>query len=139
MHVNEKAPVRSKELVYDQADEGADDNNYNEVANEHGTEDGNAHGRNGDGNDCGKGGGIGTAVGGNNDAASVSSADGGSNNISQEQQTEEAPNQGVQIEDIPPSSNTNANSQVSNIAIPVVINTNDVNNEPLNDIVTSAP
>ena len=45
----------------------------------------------------------------------------------------------IQIEDIPPPSNTNANSQVPNIAIPTVINTNDVNNEPLSYIVTSAP
>ena len=39
------------------------------------------HGCNGDGNDRGEGGGIGTIVGGNNDAASVGSTDGGSSNV----------------------------------------------------------
>jgi hypothetical protein len=33
----------------------------------------------------------------------------------------------------------NANSQVPDVAIPVVINTNDVDNEPLSHIVTSVP
>jgi hypothetical protein len=45
------------------------------LLNEHGTKDGNAHGHNGDVNDRGEGGGIGAAVGGNNDAASVGSAE----------------------------------------------------------------
>jgi hypothetical protein len=139
MHVNEETPIRSKELAYDQADEEGDDDDYDEVANEHGTEDGNAHGRNGDGNDHGERGGIGATVGGNNDAAFVGSADGGSSNVPQELRTEKAPNQGVLIEGIPPPSNTNANSQVPNVAIPVVINTNDVDNEPLSHIVTSVP
>jgi hypothetical protein len=139
MHVNEEIPVRSEELAYDRADEEADDDDYDEVANEHGTKDGNVHDHNGDGNDPGEGGGIGTAVGGNNDAASVGSADGGSSNVLQELRTEEAPNQGVQIEDILPSSNTNANSQVPDVAIPAVINTNDVDNEPLSHIVTNVP
>jgi hypothetical protein len=139
MHVNGETHVRSEELAYDQADEEADHDDYDEVANEHGTEDGNAHGCNGDGNDHGEGGGIGAPVGGNNDAASVGSADGGSSNVPQELRTEEAPNQGVQIKDILPPSNTNANSQVPNVAILVVINTNDVDNEPLSHIVTSVP
>jgi hypothetical protein len=121
-----------------QADEEPDDDDYDEVANEHGTEDGNAHGCNGDGNDRGEGGGTGAVVGGNNDAASVGNADGGSSNVPQEQRIEEAPNQGVEIEDIPPPSNTNANSQVLDVAIPAVNNTNDVNNEPLSHMVTSA-
>ena len=82
MHVNEKAPVYSEELAYDWADKEPNDDDYDEVANEHGTEDGNAHGRNGDGNDRGEGGGIGAVVGGNNDAASVGSADGRSSNVS---------------------------------------------------------
>jgi hypothetical protein len=81
MHVNEETLVRSEELAYDRADEEADDDDYDEVANEHGTEDGNAHDHNGNGNDRGEGGGIGAAVGGNNDAASVGSADGGSSNV----------------------------------------------------------
>jgi hypothetical protein len=110
MHVNEEALVRSEEPTYDWADEEPDDDDYDEVANEHGTEDGNTHGHNGDGNDRGEGGGTGVAAGGNNDAAFVGSADGGSSNIPQEEWTEEAPNQGVEIEDIPPPSNTNANS-----------------------------
>jgi hypothetical protein len=139
MHVNEETHVRSEELAYDRANEEADDDDYDEVANEHGTKDRNAHGRNGDGNDRGEGGGIGAAVGSNNDAASVGSADGGSSNVPHELRTEEAPNQGVQIEDIPPPSNTNANFQVPDVAIPVVINTNDVDNEPLSHIVTSVP
>jgi hypothetical protein len=70
MHVNEETPVRSESLAYDRADEEADDDDYDEVANEHGIEDGNAHDHNGDGNDRGEGGGIGAVVGGNNDAAS---------------------------------------------------------------------
>ena len=41
--------------------------------------------RNGDDNDRGEGGGIGIAVGGNNDAASVGNENGGSSNVSQEQ------------------------------------------------------
>jgi hypothetical protein len=77
----EETPVRSESLAYDRADEEADDDNYDEVANQHGTEDGNAHDHNGDGNDRGEGGGIGVAVGGNNDAASIGSADGGSSNV----------------------------------------------------------
>jgi hypothetical protein len=81
MHVNEETPVCSESLAYDRADEEADDDDYDEVANEHGIEDGNAHDHNGDGNDHGEGGGIGAAVGGNNDAASVGSADGGSSNV----------------------------------------------------------
>jgi hypothetical protein len=81
MHVNEEAPVRSEERAYDRADEEPDDDDYYEVANEHCTEDGNVHDRNGDGNDRGEGGGTGAAVGGNNDAASVGIADGGSSNI----------------------------------------------------------
>jgi hypothetical protein len=102
--------VCARQLACDQADEEADDDDYDEVANEHATEDGNAHDHNGDGNDRGEGGGIGTAVGGNNDAASFGNADGGSSNVPQELRTEEAPNQGVQIEDIPPPSNMNTNS-----------------------------
>jgi hypothetical protein len=137
MHVNEETLVRSESLASDRADEEADDDDYDEIANEHGIEDGNAHDHNGDGNDRGEGGGIGAAIGGNNDVAFVGSADGGSSNVPQELRTEEAPNQGVQIEDIPPPSNMNANSQVPDVAIPVVINTNDVDNEPLSHIVTS--
>jgi hypothetical protein len=95
MHVNEETPVRSEELAYDRADEETDDDDYDEVANEHGIEDGNAHGRNGDGNDRCKGGGIGTAVGGNNDVASIGSADSGSSNVPHKLQTKEAPNQGI--------------------------------------------
>ena len=52
-----------------------------EVVNEHGTEDGNVHGHNGDGNDRGKGGGIGIAIGGNNDATFVDSTYGESSNV----------------------------------------------------------
>ena len=37
MHVNEEALVHSKELAYDQTDEELDDDDYDEVANEHGT------------------------------------------------------------------------------------------------------
>jgi hypothetical protein len=81
MHINEEAPVCSEEHAYDRADEVPDDDDYDEVANEHGTEDGNVHGRNGDGNDHGEGGGIGVAVGSNNDAASVGNMDGGSSNV----------------------------------------------------------
>jgi hypothetical protein len=81
MHVNEEALVRSEERAYDRADEEPDDDDYDEVANEHGIEDGNAHGRNGDGNDRGEGGGTRIAIGSNNDAASVGSADGGSSNV----------------------------------------------------------
>ena len=43
------------------------------------------------------------------------------------------------MEDIPPLSNTNANSQVLDVAIPTVINTNDVAKEPLSHIISSAP
>jgi hypothetical protein len=84
MHVNEDAPVHFVEHAYDRADEEPDDDDYDEVANEHGTENGNAHGRNGDGINRGEGGGTGATVGGNNDAASVGSGDGGSSNVPQE-------------------------------------------------------
>jgi hypothetical protein len=110
MHVNEEALVHSEERAYDRANEEPDDDNYAEVANEHGTENGNAQGRNGDGNDCGEGGGTGTTVSGNNDAASIGNGDGGSNNVPPEGRTEEAPNQGVEIQDNPPPSYTNVNS-----------------------------
>jgi hypothetical protein len=95
MHVNEEAPICSEERAYDQADEEPDDDSYDEVANEHGIEDGNVHGRNCDDNDCGEGGGTGTVVGGKNDATSIGSADGGSSNVPQGQRTEEVRNQGV--------------------------------------------
>jgi hypothetical protein len=62
VHVNEDAPIGSTQLGYDQADEGADDDNKNEVANEHGKENGNVHGHNGDRNNYGEGGPSGTAV-----------------------------------------------------------------------------
>ena len=52
MHVNEEAPVRSDDLAYDWANEEPNDDDYDEVTNEHGIEDGNTHGRNGDGNDA---------------------------------------------------------------------------------------
>jgi hypothetical protein len=81
MHVNEDAPVRSIKRAYDRADEESNDDDYDEVANQYGTKNGNTHGHNGDGNDRGKDGATGTAVGGNNDAASVGSGDGGSYNV----------------------------------------------------------
>jgi hypothetical protein len=81
MHVNEDAPVRSKECAYDRVNEEPNDDDCDEVANEHGTENGNAHGRNGDGNDRGEGGVTSAAFGGNNDAASIGSGDGGSSNV----------------------------------------------------------
>jgi hypothetical protein len=81
MHVNGDAPICSVERTYDQADEKPNDDDYDVVVNEHGTENKNAHGRNSDGNDRGEGGGIGTVVGGNNDATSVGSGDGGSSNV----------------------------------------------------------
>jgi hypothetical protein len=36
MHVDEEAPIGFAKLIYDQADEELDDDNYDEVANEHG-------------------------------------------------------------------------------------------------------
>jgi hypothetical protein len=110
MHVDEDAHVRSAERAYDRAEEVADDDNYDEVANEYSEENENAHGHNGDGNDRGKGGAIGAAASGNNDAASVGSGNGGSSNIPQEERIEETPNQGVEIQDNPPPSNMNINS-----------------------------
>jgi hypothetical protein len=132
IHVNEETPVRSESLAYDRADEEADDDDYNEVANEHGTEDGNAHDYNGDGNDR-------------------------SEVVVLELQlvaTMMQPPLAVRmvdpvmfprnyepkkLQDIPPPSNMNANSQVLDVAIPAVINTNYVDNEPLSHIVTSVP
>jgi hypothetical protein len=84
MHIDEDAPLRFAKHAYDRANEEPDDDNYYDVANEYGEENGNTHGRNGDGNDRTKGGAIGGAVGGNNDIAFVSSGDGGSSNIPQE-------------------------------------------------------
>jgi hypothetical protein len=138
MHVNEDAPVYSVERVYDRVDEEPDDDEYDEVANEHGKENGNAHGRNGDGNNCCEGGATGAAAGGNNDTASVGSGDGGSSNVPHEEQTKEAPNQGIEIQDDPSLSDTNINSQVPNVVIPVVNNSNEDDNAPLNHMYTSA-
>ena len=45
----------------------------------------------------------------------------------------------MQIEDIPPPSNMNANPQVPVVAIPTVITTIDVDIEPVSHIVTNAP
>jgi hypothetical protein len=73
MHVNEDAPVRSAERVYDRVDEEPDDVDYDEVANEYGEENENELGRNGDGKDRGEGGATGATVGGNNDTTSVGS------------------------------------------------------------------
>jgi hypothetical protein len=81
MQVNEDAPVGSAEHTYDWADEESDDNNYDEVGNERGKENENAHGRNSDSNDYGEGGASGTAFGGNTNAASVGSGDGGPSNV----------------------------------------------------------
>jgi hypothetical protein len=139
MHVNKDALVRSEERAYDRGDEEPDDDDYDEVANEHGTENGNTHGSNGDGNDRGEGGSTSVAVGGNNDAASVGSEDGGSNNVPQEERTEEAPNQGVEIQDNPLPSITNINYQVPNVVIPVVNYTNEDDNASLSHIITNAP
>jgi hypothetical protein len=138
IHVNEDAPVCSIECTYDRADEEPDNDDYDEVANEYGEENGNAHGRNGDGNDLGEGAATGAAVSGNNDAAFVGSGDGKSSNVPQEEQTEEAPNQRKEIQDNPPPSDMNVNSQVPNVVIPAVKNTNEEDNAPLNHIYTSA-
>jgi hypothetical protein len=81
MHVNEDAPVSSTECAYNGSDEEPDDDDYDEVVNEHGEENGNAHGHNGDGNNRGEGGATGTTVGGNNDAAFIASGDGRSSNV----------------------------------------------------------
>ena len=84
MHVNKEAPICFEELAYDQVDEELNDDDYDEVTNKHGTEDGNAHGRNSDDNDRNEGGGTGAAIGSNNDVAFVGSMDGGSSNVSYE-------------------------------------------------------
>ena len=81
MHLNEDAPVCFIKRAYDRADEEPHDDDYDEVANQYGTKNGNTHCHNGDGNDLGKGGAIGTIVGGNNDVASIGSGDGGSYNV----------------------------------------------------------
>ena len=122
MHVHEDAHVRSTKHAYDQANEVADDDDYDEVANEYSEENGNAHGCNGDDNDRGEGGVIGAAASGNNDAASVGSGSGGSSNVPQKEQFQKTPNQGVEIQDNPPPSNMNVNSQVPNVVIPVINN-----------------
>ena len=85
MHVNEDALACSIECAYDRADEKPNNDDYDEVANEYDDENKNTHGRNGDGNDLGEGGATSIAVGGNNDAATVGSRDGGSNNIPEEE------------------------------------------------------
>jgi hypothetical protein len=136
MHVDEDAPVCSVDCAYDRADEESDDDDYDKVANEHSEENGNAHGQNGNGNNCGEGGATGAAVSCNNDAASVASGDGGSSNVLQEGRTEEAPNQGVEIQDNP--LDVNVNSQVPNVVIPVVNNKDEKDNAPLNYMYTSA-
>jgi hypothetical protein len=122
MGINEDTPVGSIEHGYDQEDEEPDDNNYNEVENEHGMENGNAHGHNSDSNDHGEGGLNATTVGGNTNAVSIGNEDGGSSNAPQEQSTKEAPNQDVEIQENPPPFDTNVNSQVPNVDIPAMDN-----------------
>ena len=138
MHVDEDALIRYVECAYNGSDEEPEDDDYNEVVNEHGEENRNAHGCNGDGNNRGEGGITSTTVGGNNDVASIASGDGGSSNVFQEEQTKEAPNQGVEIQDKPPPSGMNVNSEVSNVVILAMNNTNEEDNAPLNYIYTNA-
>ena len=101
-------------------------------------QNGNSHGSNSDGNDCVKGGATGTAIGSNNDTASIGSGDGGSSNVPYEEQSKEAPNQGIEIQNNPFLSDTNVNSQVPNAVILVVNNTNEDDNAPLNYMYTTA-
>ena len=81
MHVNGDAPIRYVERTYDQVDEKSNDDDYDVVANEHGTENKNTHGHNGNGNDHSEGGGTSAIVGGNNDTTSIGSGDGRSSNV----------------------------------------------------------
>jgi hypothetical protein len=117
MHVNEDVPVGSKEHGYDQADRKLNDDNYNDVADDHGKENGNELGRNGDSNDSGEGGDSGTMIDGNIDATSIGNGDGGSNNTPQEEPTKEGFNQGIEIQDNLPPFDKNVNSQVPNAII----------------------
>jgi hypothetical protein len=89
VHVNEDAPIGFAQHGYNQADEEPNDDNYNEVANEHGEENGNTHGHNGDSNDCGLGGASGIVVGSNIDTTSIGNGDGGPNNAPKEEPTKE--------------------------------------------------
>jgi hypothetical protein len=137
MHVNEDALLGFAERGYDLTDEEPDDDNNDEVANEHGEENGNVHGRNSNSNDRGEGGASGTVVGGNTNAASVGSGDGGPNNVPQEKQIDEAPNHGVEIQNNQHPSIMNVNSQVPNVVIPAMNNTNEEDNVPLNQMCTN--
>ena len=72
MHVDKDGPVRFAEYNNDQVDEEPDNDDYDEVVNELGEENRNAHGHNGDGNNRSEGGATCTTDGGNNDANSFS-------------------------------------------------------------------
>jgi hypothetical protein len=97
MHINEDALVGSAKHGYNRTNEELDDDDYNDVANDHGKENGNKCGHNGDSNDHGEGGATSTVVSGNDDAASIGNGDGGTTNASEEEPTEEGSNQRVEI------------------------------------------
>jgi hypothetical protein len=125
MHVDKDAPVRFVEHDNDRVEEELD-----EVANELGEE-------NGDGNDRGEGGATSAADGGNNDADSFPVGMVDPVMFPKNFCTKEAPNQGVEIQDNPPSSYMNINSRVPNFVIPIVNNTDEEDNAPLNHMYTN--
>jgi hypothetical protein len=139
MHVNEDAVVGSVEHGYDLANEELDDDDYNDVANDHGEENENKCGCTGDSNDRGEDGTTGTMVSGSSDAAPIGNRDGGTSNASEEEPTEEEPteedpNQGVEIQDNPPPFDTNVNSQVPNIVILAMGNADEDDDVLLNEM-----
>ena len=136
MHVDEDVPVHSTKCAYDRANEESDDYNYDEIDNEHGEGDGNTYSCNGDSNDCGEGGATGNAVSSNSDATSIGSGDGGPSNVPQEETPEEAPNQGIEIQNNSPPLDMNVNSQVPNVVVLAVNNTDEEDNAVFNQMCT---
>ena len=134
MHVNEEATVGFIEHGYDLANEELDDDDYNDATNDHGEENENKCGRNGDSNDHGEGGATSTMVSGSNDATPIGNRDGGTSNASKEEPTEEDPNHGIEIQDNPLPFDTNVNSQVPNIVILAMGNADEDDDVLLNEM-----
>jgi hypothetical protein len=106
MHVNEGKYFDFGKHGYDWTNEEPNDNDYNDVANNHGKENGNEGGHN---NNRGEGGVSSTVVGSNNDAAFIGNGDSQPSNVFQEEPTKKGSNQRIELQDNPPPVDKNTN------------------------------
>jgi hypothetical protein len=74
--------IRGTSLIGTRVDKEPNDENYNDIENDHGEENGNKGSCNSDSNDHGEGDASSTVVGCNNDAASIGDGHGGPINAS---------------------------------------------------------